>query len=217
MRKRPNPVFSKLSFNIGCVLAWSVAASIARADEIIFDMDTVVHQVGQIADKDQHKIPCGAAELVDGKFGKAVKFSFVPQSMGGFMTARLRPTLDWDKSAGFSFWVKGDGSGHWGGIELIDRDDYSLRYGYCFPIDSTEWKKIIVPWRDVIPELAAPLVNPQGGYAPSKFGNFWFGKWFYWRSTPLNPTPSIKSCWNPQLTSSKPRKRTLVCPAWPRN
>ena len=30
------------------------------------------------------------------------------------------------------------------------------------------------------PELAAPLVD-EGGYAPANFGNFWFGKWFYYR------------------------------------
>lgn len=150
---------------------------------MIFDMDQVVHQVGQVT-VDGKKIPTGTAELVDGKFGKAVRFSFIDNARGDFMTARIRPTEACDSSAGFSFWVKGDGSSHWGGIELIDRDDFSLRYGYCFPINSTEWQKIIVPWSDLTPELAAPLVDAKYGYSPSHFGHFWFGKWFYWRDCP---------------------------------
>lgn len=44
-----------------------------------------------------------------------------------FMTARIHGEADWDRCDGFSFWVKGDGSGSWAGIELIDRDDFALR------------------------------------------------------------------------------------------
>jgi lysophospholipase L1-like esterase len=102
------------------------------------------------------------------------------------MTAAVRPTPQWDQADGFSFWVKGDGSKSWGGIEMIDKSDFKLRYGYCFPIDSTEWHKITVPWRDLTPELSAPPVDAKGGYAPSNFGNFWFGKWFYYRDYPAH-------------------------------
>jgi lysophospholipase L1-like esterase len=159
-------------------------STFARAESnVIFDMDQVVHQPGEVT-VDGKKVPAGSAELVDGKFGKAVRFSFVENARGGFMTARVRPTEAWDQAEGFSFWVKGDGSSHWGGIELIDRDDFSLRYGYCFPINSTEWRKVVVPWSDLTPELTGPLVDVNKGYAPSHFGNFWFGKWFYWRDYP---------------------------------
>lgn len=150
---------------------------------MIFDMDKVVHQVGQVTVNGK-KVPTGTAELVDGKFGKAVRFTFIENGRGGFMTARIRPTDAWDQAAGFSFWVKGDGRANWGGIELIDRDDFSLRYGYCFPIDSSEWQEIVVPWSELTPELTGPLVDAKHGYAPSHFGNFWFGKWFYWRDCP---------------------------------
>jgi lysophospholipase L1-like esterase len=102
------------------------------------------------------------------------------------MTAWVAATPEWDEAAGFSFWVKGDGSTHWGGLELIDGNDYGLRYGYCFPIDSTEWTRVVVPWRDLIPELAGPLVAAKGGFAPSAFRNIWFGKWFYWRERPAH-------------------------------
>ena len=45
-------------------------------------------------------------------------------------------------------------------------------------------KKIVVPWRDLTPELAGPLVNTTDGFSPQKFGFFNFGKWFYWREWP---------------------------------
>jgi lysophospholipase L1-like esterase len=160
----------------------------AHADDttVIFDMDTVRHKVGEITDKDKKKVPAGTAELVDGKVGKAVKFSFVQGSSGGFVSAPVRPTPEWDTADGFSFWVKGDGSKAFGGIEMIDRSDFSKRYGYCFPIDSTQWRKVTVRWGDLTPELAAPLVDAKAGYAPSGFGQFWFGKWFYYRDYPAH-------------------------------
>jgi lysophospholipase L1-like esterase len=131
------------------------------------------------------KVPCGTVRAEDGPAGKAFSFHFIEGASGGFMAARVRPTEEWDRAEGFSFWVKGDGSSRWGGIELIDLDDFRLRYGYCFPIDSTDWKKIVVPWGDVIPEVDGALIDARnGGYAPSHLGNFWFGKWFYWRDYP---------------------------------
>ena len=167
----------------GILLLACAGAFAADSSGVIFDMDSVVHRPTQFTNDKGQKLPAGTAESVDGKFGRAVRFTFIEGARGGFMTAAVHPTDLWDQSDGFSFWVKGDGSTHWGGIELIDHDDFGLRYGYCFPIDSTEWRKIVVPWRDVIPELAGPLVG-RGGYEPSHFGNFWFGKWFYWREYP---------------------------------
>ena len=152
----------------------------AAAQTVIFDMDTVRHKPTEVTDKDKQKVPAATVELVDGKVGKACRFAFRDATGPGFATASVPATPEWDQAEGFSFWVKGDGSAHWGGLELIDADDYSLRYGYCFPIDSTEWTRIVVPWRDVIPELAGPLVD-AAGFKPSAFRNFWFGKWFYWR------------------------------------
>ena len=174
-----------ISFFIALLLLAPCLAHADPAPAVIFDMDTVRHRPGEFTGKDNKKVPAGTAELVDGKFGKAVKFSFVQGSSGGFMTAGVNATPEWDRAGGFSFWVKGDGSDAFGGIEVIDKSDFGVRYGYCFPIDSTEWRKVVVPWRDLIPELAAPPVNaeakdPKSGYAPHGFGNFWFGKWFYW-------------------------------------
>jgi lysophospholipase L1-like esterase len=149
---------------------------------ILFDMETVRHRPTEVGEK---KTPAGRVELVEGKVGKACKFTFAPDARGGFFTAGVKTTPDWDQAAGISFWVKGDGSSNWGGLEMIDQSNFAFRYAYCFPIDSTEWRKITVPWCDLIPETpAGKLVDAKTGYAPSKFGNLWFGKWYYWREYP---------------------------------
>ena len=173
----------------GLLLAGAALAAFlpaASAQTVILDMDTVRHKPTEVADKDNQKVPAGTVELVEGKFGKACLFSLREAAGPGFMTAWVAATPEWDEAAGLSFWVKGDGSTHWGGLELIDGNDYALRYGYCFPIDSTEWTRVVVPWRDLIPELAGPLVGAKGGFAPSAFRNVWFGKWFYWRERPAH-------------------------------
>src|SRR5947209_5276866 len=70
----------------------------------------------------------GRAELVDGRVGKAIRFTFEKESRGVFFTSPIRGGPDWDRAGGFSFWLKGDGSEHFGGLELIYGDDYGLRY-----------------------------------------------------------------------------------------
>jgi len=167
----------------------------------IFDMDTARHKA-PAAGKDG-QAPA-TVEVVEGKLGKACRFQFAPESKGAFCTASVRPTPAWDEAAGISFYVKGDGSNGWGGLEMIDGSDYALRYGYCFPIDSTEWRKITVPWRDLVPELPAGApVDAKTGYAPSRFGNLWFGKWFYWRDYPACSFTIDQIALEPSLPAEK--------------
>src|SRR5687768_11490254 len=125
------------------LLFFTVPLAPALAADILFDMDSVRHKPNEVLNKEKQKVPTGNAELVEGKFGKAVKFSFIDAPRGGFFTGTIKGNPSWNDAAGFSFWVKGDGSNTWGGIEIIDKTDFGLRYGYCFPIDSKEWKKII--------------------------------------------------------------------------
>ena len=208
-------------FALACCLS---PAGLARgADDVVFDMDSVRHKPTDVTTKDKKKLPVGTAELVEGKFGKAVKFTFIADHRGGFFTGAVKPTPAWNDTDGFSFWVKGDGSSTFGGIELIDKSDFGLRYGYCFPIDSTEWRKVTVAWRDLVPELAGPLVDAKSGYAPANFGNFWFGKFYYWRDfsahsftidyvaleknieqPPLPPTPAGLSRVRTKLKEKRP-------------
>ncbi len=126
--------------------------------------------------------PKGRAESVEGKSGKAVKFAFDDGCSGAFCITSIRGTADWDKAAGFSFLVRGDGSKRFGGLQFIWNEDYAVRYDFMFPIDGTEWKKVVVAWRDLVPVLpaGAPL-DPRGTHPPSKITDLWFGKWWYWK------------------------------------
>jgi lysophospholipase L1-like esterase len=161
------------------------AAGVAPPPTVIFDLPSSHFRPGEFTDKENRKAAAGTVESIDDvKFGKAMKLRFVEGASGGFMMAHIPTAAGWDQAAGFSFWIKGDGSSHYGGIELIDKDNFALRYAYCFPIDSTEWRKVVVAWRDLVPELAGPLVGVKNGYSPSGFGYFSFGKWFFWRDYP---------------------------------
>jgi lysophospholipase L1-like esterase len=164
------------------LLLGASAIGCAQAGSVIFDMDTPRHQPTTMGE-DKH--PIGTVEAVPGKVGGACRFSFIEGAQSGFFTAGVQASDEWDQAQGFSFQLQGDGSANWGGLELIDGANYSLRYGYCFPLDSPDWRQIAVPWCDLVPELpAGPLVGVPNGYAPSGFGNFWFGKWWYWRDYP---------------------------------
>jgi len=190
--------------------ALAVAASLAcprrtagaDAPIVVFDMGSVRHRPTAVG---KAKTPTGTAELVEGKVGKACKFTFAADARSGFFTSGVRPTPAWDQAAGISFWVKGDGSDSWGGIELIDGSDYALRYAFCFPTDSREWRKITVPWCDFIPELPkGQVVDAKSGYAPSRFGNFWFGKWWYWRDYPAHSFTIDQVALEPSIDLAQP-------------
>jgi lysophospholipase L1-like esterase len=128
--------------------------------------------------------PKGRAELVEGRKGKALRLEFPENGKSVFAMRPARAAPEWDQAAGFSFWVKGNGSKGFGGLQWIWGDDFSLRYDYAFPIEGDEWRKITVAWRDLIPVLPSPRAKPIDaavGNAPSKLTQIWFGKWWYWR------------------------------------
>lgn len=124
----------------------------------------------------------GKIDVVDGKVGKALKFTYPDKCQNVFFMSRVRGQKEWDDAAGFSFWVKGDGSDHFGGIQFIYDEDYAVRYDYMFPIKSTEWTKVTVAWQDLVPALPGPKAHMLGGInKPSKISAMWIGKWWYWR------------------------------------
>jgi lysophospholipase L1-like esterase len=163
----------------------------------------------------------GKLELVEGKVGQAIKFSFSEGCSGTFFMGKARGKPEWDSAAGFSFWVKGDGSNHLGGLQFVWNEDYAVRYTYAFPIDSTEWKKITVAWRDLVPVLpnanAKPL-DAKTGNVPSKLGNLWFGKWFFWKDyaahsyaiDELRLEPAIELDTNEYKPDGQPLARVLA-------
>jgi lysophospholipase L1-like esterase len=180
---------------------------------------TLIHSMDDLKVQDPKEK--GHSEIVDGKIGKAVKFSFDQGSSGAFCMTRIRGTPEWDQAAGFSFWVKGDGSKSFGGIQFIWNDDFAARYDLMFPIDSTDWRKITVAWRDLLPVLSNPnarLLDPKGGNAPSKLSALWFGKWWYWRDYPghsyavdeMRLEPKIDLDQNPYRPAGAPLERVVA-------
>jgi lysophospholipase L1-like esterase len=126
----------------------------------------------------------GKIEVVDGKVDKALRFIYPEKCQNVYIMTGIRGKPEWDDAAGFSFWVKGDGSDHFGGLQFIYDEDYAVRYDFMFPIKSTQWTKVTVAWEDLIPVLPGPKSVPIGPGAvnkPSKLSALWFGKWWYWR------------------------------------
>jgi lysophospholipase L1-like esterase len=163
---------SMTSVIYAALLTW--AAQAGAQDGLIDALDTASFKFAEGK---------GQANLVDGKVGQAMQLAFPENSKSVFAMRPARATSEWDKAAGLSFWVKGDGKSRFGGLQLIWNEDYALRYDYAFPIHGSEWRKITVAWRDFVPVLPSPKARPLDPRenAPSKVTQLWFGKWWYWR------------------------------------
>ena len=158
--------------------------------------------------------------LVDGKVGKANRFAFNKDARGAFCTSTLRGRPEWDKAAGLSFWVQGDGSDALGGLEFIYDNDFAVRYDVAFPIKNKEWTKVTVAWSDLVPVLPGPKSLPLGpdGNRPSKLSSLWVGKWWYWSEYPacsfaideMRLEPTIERTANNHRPAGSPLARTLA-------
>lgn len=129
----------------------------------------------------------GEAELIPGKVGKAVRFRFEKDARSTFFTSKTHGAPEWDRAAGLSFWVKGEGADGFGGLQFIYDDDFAVRYDLAFPVKGTGWTKVEAAWRDFIPVLPGPRSKPLGtvgGNPPSKLSALWVGKWWYWGDYP---------------------------------
>ena len=136
--------------------------------QVIYDMDTLKFGLPKPGEDGK---PRGSAMLFSGKDGKAVQFKFENNCRNAFFAGRVPKPTEWDTAEGISFWVKGDGSDHVGGIELID-STFRKRYGVAFPLNHTGWKKFTYPWRDIIPEMAtADFIDVKNGFKPSKLSS----------------------------------------------
>src|SRR5690348_17229115 len=93
---------------LACLLLPAVGAAGAADGPVLDAMDEIHFH----APKDR-----GEARSVEGKFGRAVRFSFADGARSAFFTSNLRGTPAWDRAAGLSFWVKGDGSDHFGCLQ----------------------------------------------------------------------------------------------------
>jgi len=188
-------------------LSADVAVVVAVDGPVIATMDELIFTAPKAK---------GKAELVEGKVGKAVRFSFDKGAGSAFFTSNIRGNAEWDKAAGFSFWVKGDGNDSFAGLQFIYDNDYAVRYDLCFPIKGKEWTKVTVAWSDLIPVLPGPKAKSLApdGNSPSKLSGLWIGKWWYWADYPANTftideirlEPTLNLMW-----SMPSRCSTVVC------
>jgi lysophospholipase L1-like esterase len=160
---------------ISAILILSVPALCGAADSVVDAFETSAFN----APKEK-----GRFQIVEGKEGKAVKFSFDDACKSSFFMRKLKGAPEWDSSEGFSFWLKGDGSDHSACMQFLWNEDYKMRYEFAFSLKSTEWKKVYVPWTDLVPVLShegAKLIDMKNGILPSKLSQMWIGKWWAWR------------------------------------
>ena len=163
---------TQLLASLFCLIAFNAHAA---DGPLIMSMDEIKHSIPKQK---------ASAELVDGKFGKAVKFSFETEARSVFFTTNTRGNADWDKAAGFSFWIRGFGTDGFGDLQFIWNDDFAIRYDLCFPVKGTEWTKFTVAWRDLTPVLPkGKLLDPAGEFKPSKLTGPWIAR-------PVSPTRS---------------------------
>jgi lysophospholipase L1-like esterase len=167
------------------ILGFSVVAAIVSA------IPARAGEGGVIATMDESRFrppkEKAEAELIEGRVGKAVRFRFEKGGASAFFTSNIHGTPEWDRAAGFSFWVKGDGGDHLAGLEFIYDDDYAVRYDLAFPVKGADWTKVTVAWQDLVPVLPGPRAKPlgtAGGNPPSRLSALWFGRWWYWRDYP---------------------------------
>ena len=171
-----------------------VASGVVAAEPLVLDtFDAVTLKAGN--DKVR-------AEQIAGHTGAAIQLNFSAEGASSFAMGRVRGGPEWDQAAGISFWVKGDGSTARGAIQFVWNDDYAVRYDASFPITATEWTKVVIPWRDLIPvaanEKSVPL-DPAGERKPSQLGQIWFGKWWYWREYPAHGYAVDDLCLEPVI------------------
>ncbi len=162
------------------------------AASIVFAVAPVARSADEPASKSfdltafRSTAPKAQLKLGDSEHGRMIQLSFADDCKGAMIAGRFGGTPDWNKAAGISFWLKADGSDHLGALEFIWNDDYGLRYAYAFSLKDTAWRKLVVAWRDLLPEVSNPSARPidaATGNAPAKLGPIWFGKWWYWRDT----------------------------------
>ncbi|OGV75082.1 MAG: hypothetical protein A3K19_00790 [Lentisphaerae bacterium RIFOXYB12_FULL_65_16] len=84
----------------------------------------------------------------------------------------------WDKYAGLSFWVKGDGSDQFGSLAVGANATGNYVYVYFFPLKDTTWHKETVAWGDLVPEgqyypIGTPGAMPPSGIVSIRLGTRW--------------------------------------------
>lgn len=159
-----------------CALALLAAARLAAGEAGLIDGFETAPAVERIT-------------AVPGRTGQAIQITCEEGWQKMTQVSQAKGSADWDRAAGISFWVKGDGSPNWGAISLAHAgDEPPMAYFATFPLDSREWRKITLAWSDLTPFIPRPDMRPLGpaGKSPAGLGRISFGKLWFFRQFPAH-------------------------------
>jgi len=117
-----------------------------------------------------------------GHDGGALRLSFFESREASFVGRAVAANEDWDRAAGLSFWLKGDGSENFLAVTLLD-ESLTRRHAALVGLRSKEWQQVRLRWDDFVPETFASdwFGEPEARMRPSDVRALWFGRWFYLR------------------------------------
>lgn len=125
--------------------------------------------------------------LVEGHKGPGLHLEFAAEKKKApaFVYKHHRADPTWNfPNGGISLWVKGDGSDGFFALELVD-SSFKHRYAALISLKETTWHRVDLPWREFVPEIyhpsvePLPLYHPEGGLRPQMIQYLFFGRWFY--------------------------------------
>jgi len=86
------------------------------------------------------------------------------------------PDASWNDYDGFAFWVKGDGSEHFGCMR-IQAGNWNKAWLGNFPLKDTGWHEVKLAWGDLTPAgTGTPELGTADGFRPADVNLIAFGK-----------------------------------------
>jgi lysophospholipase L1-like esterase len=122
------------------------------------------------------------AGVPEGHLGGAIRVRFFESSQPQVVGVSVPGGAAWDQAAGLSFWLKGDGSGEFIGVFVLD-ETFTQHHVALVGLSEREWRQVRVRWEDLVPETLGAdwLGQPEGRLTPSGARALWLGRWFYMR------------------------------------
>lgn len=179
------------------VAAWLALAGAATAESVVLeDFESFDKQEWKIRQVMRKAEDCVAEVTAadSAAVGKGAARVTVPGILA--LTRKLVPKTelkgaDLDKFQGVSFWVKGDGSEHFGCLTVGSRSAY--KYTCYFPLKNREWHQIVKSWDEMVPLRAVRKIGTPGALPPSGIQYVSIGS--RWRLTHNNnPAPRRSYC-----------------------
>lgn len=111
--------------------------------------------------------------------------------------AQTRDCAAWNRQAGLSFWVKGDGSENYGCLAIGPANPHSWQqgwaqstaYAFYFPLKETGWHQVTAAWHEFVAEESQPDIGAPGGLLPAEIRVIRLGNRWQWKHHPHEPSP----------------------------